>query len=188
MNEPHLIRNDSPHQVSMAEGTNQAFGKKAEALASLEQTVTVETDAPVIEHSLQDAMVVVPETVLDKSTVEQPTFERQLKVATALVPVSDDKSESMALAPEPLSVQPAVVFVPEAPMAASPAQGPALATPPPSPPPVKRLASADTESPALSEAMERLIQMDFPARVINLKIKNDKVRSTLDALQASIRN
>ena len=164
MNEPHLIRNDSPHQVSMAEGTNQAFGKKAEALAPLEQTVTVETDAPVIEHSLSDVMVAVPETALEASAVEQPTFEREVKEAHARVPKS---------LPEP----PKAVFVPAPAVVASPAPAPATARVEPS-----YLAAAPVVDP------QNMLPMDFPARVINLKIESDKVRSKLEALQASIRN
>ena len=139
MNEPHLIRNDSPHQVSMAEGSNQAFGKKAEALVPLEQTATLETDAPVIEHSVSDVLLVaVPESL-----------------------------------PEP----PKAVFVPAPAVVASPAPAPATARVEPS-----YLAAAPLVAP------QNMLSMDFPARVINLKIESDKVRSKLEALQASIRN
>jgi hypothetical protein len=33
-----------------------------------------------------------------------------------------------------------------------------------------------------------MLQMDFPARVVKLKIENDKVRTKLDALQDSARH
>jgi hypothetical protein len=36
--------------------------------------------------------------------------------------------------------------------------------------------------PELSEAMTEMLQMNFPARVVKLKIENDKVRTKLDSL------
>jgi len=45
-------------------------------------------------------------------------------------------------------------------------------------------AQADSEElPELSEAMAEMLQMNFPARVVKLKIENDKVRTKLDSLQ-----
>ena len=205
MSEPDLIRNNSPHQVTLAEGTNVAVGKKADGAETSVRKVLAEEEGIVIEHSLQDDFVALPEAVLDTSEVVQPTFDRTLKEAMALVPASVAKSDHMALVPEALPVPSAVVFVLEAPLAASLAQGPVMASPQadhvvdfapaapepirqPSPPEAIRMDSADTESPALSEALETMLQMNFPARVINLKIENDKVRTKLDSLQSSIRN
>jgi hypothetical protein len=165
MNEPHLIRNDSPHQVSLAEGGNLAFGKKAEALVPLERAVAIGTDAPMIDHSVSDVfLVAVPETALEAPAPEQPTFQREVKEAHALVP------ESL---PEPAKA----VFVPTPAVVASPASASATARVEPS-----YLAAAPVVAP------QKMLPMDFPARVINLKIESDKVRSKLEALQASIRN
>ena len=45
-------------------------------------------------------------------------------------------------------------------------------------------AHADSdETPDLSDAMAEMMQMNFPARVVKLKIENDKIRSKLDSLQ-----
>jgi hypothetical protein len=46
----------------------------------------------------------------------------------------------------------------------------------------------DPDTAELSEAMVAMLQMDFPARVVKLKIENDTVRKKLDALQDSYRN
>ena len=176
MSEPSLIRNDSPHQVSLAEGTHLAVGKKVDVLAPLEQTVTLETDGPAMAHSLQDEFVAVPEVVLEKSAVEQPTFVRELIEERALAPVTVTPPESdapMAVAPEP----PAVVFVAEVPLAASPPREPVLGR-------FERPQFVPT--PAI--VAFKMLPMDFPARVINLKIESDKVRLKLEALQSSIRN
>jgi hypothetical protein len=43
---------------------------------------------------------------------------------------------------------------------------------------------ADSEdTPDLSDAMQEMLQMNFPARVVKLKIENDKIRTKLDSLQ-----
>ena len=39
------------------------------------------------------------------------------------------------------------------------------------------------ETPDLSDAMQEMLQMNFPARVVKLKIENDKIRTKLDSLQ-----
>ena len=46
-------------------------------------------------------------------------------------------------------------------------------------------AHADSDgTPDLSDAMQEMLQMNFPARVVHLKIENDKIRSKLDTLQS----
>ena len=48
-------------------------------------------------------------------------------------------------------------------------------------------AHADSDNtPDLSDAMAEMVQMNFPARVVKLKIENDKVRSKLDSLQGKV--
>lgn len=60
-----------------------------------------------------------------------------------------------------------------------PAQAPAEVLEPQVLPP-----QADSEeTPDLSDAMAEMMQMNFPARVVKLKIENDKIRTKLDSLQ-----
>jgi hypothetical protein len=214
MSEPDLIRNNSPHQVTLAEGTNVAVGKKADGAETSVRKVLAEAEGVVIEHSLQDDLVLLPEAALAEAALVQPTFERQLKEDHALAPTAVDAAEEMALVPASLPAAPARVFVPDAAVVASPTQGPVIersesdrfvGVPTVAPatflqpkesvpewalekPEAVVMSPADAESPALSEAMETMLQMNFPARVINLKIENDKVRNKLDGLQSSIRH
>lgn len=214
MNDTNLIRNDTPHQVTLAEGTNVAVGKKADAVEPSVRKVLAEPDGIVIEHSLQDDLVPLPEAALTQAELEQPTFDRQLKEDHALAPAAADAGEAMALVPASLPEAPARVFVPEAAAVASPVQGPVIersesdrfvevpATVPETflqpkgfaPEPVMeepvaiRTDAADAEPLALSDTMETMLQMDFPARVVKLKIENDKVRTKLDGLQSSMRH
>ena len=39
------------------------------------------------------------------------------------------------------------------------------------------------KTPDFSDAMAEMMQMNFPARVVKLKIENDKIRTKLDSLQ-----
>jgi hypothetical protein len=213
MSDTDLIRNDSPHQVTLAEGTNVAVGKKADAVQPSVRKVLAEPDGVVIEHSLQDDLVLLPEAAMAKAELEQPTFERQLKENHALAPAAVDSDEGVALVPASSPEAPARVFVPAAAAVASPAQGPVversesdhfvevptvapdtfLQPKEPLPawalekPEAMLMGPAGAEPPADSDTVE-MLQMDFPARLDKLKIENDKVRAKLDGLQFSMRN
>ena len=266
MIEPQLIRNDSPHQVSMPEGTNVAAGKKANASEPSIRKVLSAADESMNEYSVEEQRIVAPEASLAKSEEAQPSFNRQLKEGNALAPETvhtshsqDDaavlrsESDHMELLPEDLPValpdhgplikrseqdqlvalpegaptqsseqgplikrseQDQLVALPEAIPTDSSAQGPLIkrseqdrfvALPDPVPetlfspsllsPSIDSddsvAVQADTLDPdtaELSEAMVAMLQMDFPARVVKLKIENDTVRKKLDALQDSYRN
>jgi hypothetical protein len=175
MSEPDLIRNDAPHQVTLAEGTNMAIGKKADASEPSVRKVLADTEGLVIEHSLQDDLVALPEAVPETPSVvfvpdvpkvahaaEGPVVERSQHDHFVDVPaVAPEKMRHFNLSAPDLVVDEPLVML---------------------------KASAESESPALSAEMEFMLQMDFPARVVKLKIENDKVRSKLDVLQFTIRN
>lgn len=213
MSDTDLIRNDSPHQVTLAEGTNVAVGKKADAVQPSVRKVLAEPDGVVIERSLQDDLVLLPEAAMAKAELEPPTFERQLKENHALAPAAVDSDEGVALVSASPPEASARVFVPEAAAVASPAQGPVversesdhfvevpmvasdtfLQPKEPLPawaleqPEAMLMGPAGAEPPADSDSVE-MLQMDFPARVVKLKIENDKVRTKLDGLQFAMRN
>lgn len=175
MTEPDLIRNDTPHQVTMAEGSNKAIGKKADPSEPSVRKVLADTEGLVIEHSLQDDLVALPEALPETpsvvfvpdvpkvaNTAEGPVIERSLQDNFVEVPtaVSEEMQHFNLSAADPVLDEPLVMLK----------------------------AGAETESPALSAEMAFMQQMDFPARVVKLKIENDKVRSKLDVLQFTIRN
>jgi hypothetical protein len=227
MNEPNLIRNDTPHQVSMPEGTNVAVGKKATAQEATVRKVLASAEETINEFAEDETRVLVPEAEQTKSAEEQPSFKRQLDEGVALAPAAVDtghvaeaivdlrvETEHMALLPDTLPEKSAVAFVPEDLPSTRPEQGPLiqhseqdrfvplpdpvsetmdhhhLPAPEPEPdePVTEQAAAAETDTPELSDTMLTMLQMDFPARVVKLKIENDKVRSKLDALQDSARS
>ena len=302
--EPTLIRNDTPHQVSMPEGTNVAAGKKANASEPSVRKVLAGPDVSVNESEVDEHRVIAPEAAAVKSldeqisfaghlkeenvqapeseatkaadektsfaghlkvnnalapeadamrsVEEQPSFDRQLKQGNALAPTAADnaqgteaateqrtENDQMALMPEASPDKSEVAFAPKDTPATRDDQGPLInhsekdqfvvlpeAIPVPVPddgPLIKRseqdrfvalpdpvsetmasynmpLPDEDSEEPVFvqpveagaealefSDAIAVMMQMDFPARVVKLKIENDKVRTKLDALQGSAR-
>jgi hypothetical protein len=237
MNEPDLIRNDTPHEVFIPTGANLASGKKAtgqepsvrKVLASGQETIhqhtvdeqrfaghedqTAQTTAVLVDLALQlhDNRVSVPDTAP--------------KVPVAKVSIdSPAESVNLALLPEALPEQRNIVLLPEDGAADEPVQGPFIersqhdhfvALPEPvgdlTRHPVStavdleqllqaRTEALSAESSVLLESLPRLPdlppmadtpelpKMDIQARVGQLKIENDKVRSKLDALQNTRRS
>jgi len=253
MSEPKLIRNDSPHQVSMPEGTNVATGKKATAQEPTVRKVLAAPDETVNDFSVDKKRVLAPDADGPKPVEAQPTFDRHLNEDHVLAPAAAEaehegvnsvvkrvENDHMALLPETLSEQPHVALVPEAMAATRPEQAPVIihsendqlvalpeaiplaeseqgllikrseqdrfvAVPEPvaetmaqhklsasapalEDPVTATPAAAEAQALELSETMLTMLQMDFPARVVKLKIENDKVRTKLDALQDSSRS
>jgi len=279
MNEPTLIRNDTPHQVSMPEGTNVAAGKKANASEPSVRKVLSGPNETVNELEVAENRVIAPEAGSTKSdeeqisfaghlkaenalapeaeamesVKEQPSFDRRLTQDNAIAPttvdtvqaseaVTEQRSENdrMALMPETSPEKSEVAFAPKDTPANRDDQGPLIqhsekdqfvvlpeAIPVPEsedgplikrseqdhfvavPDPVSETmgrhnlsaqdpdvdeseapqkVDAGAEALEFSDTLAVMMQMDFPARVVKLKIENDKVRTKLDALQNSARS
>ena len=227
MSEPNLIRNDTPHQVSMPEGTNVAAGKKSNASEPSVRKVLAGPDDTVNEHVVDEQRVLVPEDDVTKSVKEQISFDRQLKESNALAPTAVDtaheseavteqrtENDHMALMPETSPEKSEVAFAPADIPVTREDQGPLIkrseqdrfvAVPDPvsetmasysmpvaaedsAEPVLAPAVNAEADALELSETMLTMLQMDFPARVVKLKIENDKVRTKLDALQDSARH
>jgi hypothetical protein len=171
--EPLIIKSDRAHTVSMPEGTNNAIGKKGEAGDPSIRKVVADPDDHPVEHMVMgEGVSKAPEKTADNYAKED-NFKGYQGVA--------DAADRFVDAPKDAAV----------------------------PPPLRRsiditklkthLASQDTSTAV--EAMEgdalkdELIararaaknsdqpEMNFPARVINLKIQNDKLRNRLENLE-----
>lgn len=253
MSEPNLIRNDTPHQVSMLEGTNVATGQKATAQEPSVRKVLAGPEQSVNEHLVDEQRVLAPVVEATKSVDNQASFDRHLHEGHALAPtaVADTgkdteaaavlgaENDRMALVPESLPDQ-AEVAMPPQDIQASQAEQSRLITPSENDhfvalpdaipaaeaeagplierseqdrfvavpglvsetmashglpvaddqseePVLAQAVDAGVDAVELSETMLTMLQMDFPARVVKLKIENDKVRTKLDALQDSPR-
>lgn len=171
--EPLIIKSDRAHTVSMPEGTNNAIGKKGEAGDPSIRKVVADPDDHPVEHMVMgEGVSKAPEKTADNYAKED-NFKGYQGVA--------DAADRFVDAPKDAAV----------------------------PPPLRRsiditklktlLASQDTstaveavEGDALKDeliARARAAknsdqpEMNFPARVINLKIQNDKLRNRLENLE-----
>jgi hypothetical protein len=171
--EPLIIKSDRAHTVSMPEGTNNAIGKKGEAGDPSIRKVVADPDDHPVEHMVMgEGVSKAPEKTADNYAKED-NFKGYQGLA--------DAADRFVDAPKDAAV----------------------------PPPLRRsiditklkthLASQDTSTAV--ETMEgdglkdELIararaaknsdqpEMNFPARVINLKIQNDKLRNRLENLE-----
>ena len=225
MSDSDIIRHEAPHQVTMKEGSTMAVGKKAEAIEPSVRKVLATEEGVMLEHSLQDHRLAVPEGHGPEGAIEQPSFERDIHHGRALAPAADATDgplggllvkralEDHAIALPPESAKAAVEHDVSAARARPAAEaGPLIpqfendhfvAVPPPlaekdpraldhgsardpleAPPAQDLPAQADSEEmPELSDALVEMMQMNFPARVVKLKIQNDIVRTKLDNLQ-----
>ena len=177
-----------------------------EAVGSLPESQT----APglVTERSLQDHHELLPEGPAPAPASEGPSFERsssdRFVAAPAGSPLPDnfqtlppegraapDRFVAPAEGSAPVNVQliPEPVLRPEAPLA------PVLPELPPVPTAQAQAEVLEVAKEIQDQVEETLgaadpvwVEMDFPARVVRLKIENDKVRTKLERLEALTRS
>jgi len=186
--EPMIIKTDRPHTVSMPEGTNIAVGKKGEAGAPVVRKVMADGEGEAVENVVMDGGV---------SSSKDPSKDVMAKGENNKGYQSKEEGQenikgyqSAAEAPDRFAAQPKEAAVP--------------------PPNKKSIdisqldsilktkaveSSVDTVtnepdnvalkpvSQAKSVLSEAMPEMNFPARVIKVKIANDQVRERLDKLE-----
>ena len=186
--EPMIIKTDRPHTVSMPEGTNIAVGKKGEAGAPVVRKVMADGEGEAVENVVMDGGV---------SSSNDPSKDVMAKGENNKGYQSKEQGQenikgyqSAAEAPDRFAAQPKEAAVP--------------------PPNKKSIdisqldsilktkaveSSVDTitnepdnvalkpVSQAKSVLSEAMPEMNFPARVIKVKIANDQVRERLDKLE-----
>ena len=186
--EPMIIKTDRPHTVSMPEGTNIAVGKKGEAGAPVVRKVMANGEGEAVENVVMDGGV---------SSSKDPSKDVMAKGENNKGYQSKEQGQenikgyqSAAEAPDRFAAQPKEAAVP--------------------PPNKKSIdisqldsilktkaveSSVDTVtnepdnvalkpvSQAKSVLSEAMPEMNFPARVIKVKIANDQVRERLDKLE-----
>lgn len=126
-----------------------------------------------LKRALEDHAVALPPEAAPAAAEHELPAARTSAAAEAGPLIPQFENDHMVLVPPPLAEK--------APQALDPGTA---RDPLPAPMAQDLPAQADSgESPELSEAMTEMLQMNFPARVVKLKIENDKVRSKLDFLQ-----
>ena len=171
--EPLIIKSDRPHEVTMPEGTNIAAGKKGEEGTPSVRKVLADPDEHAVEHLVMDDGV--SQLAGEKHSVyaQDPNYKGYQSAAE--MPDRFVSNEKTASVPPPLRksidvTQLDSILKPQEKASGADAVEVKAVT--------KELA-AEISEPQYKEEPE----MDFPARVINIKIENDQLRARLEKLE-----
>ncbi len=171
--EPFIIKSDRAHTVSMPEGTNNAIGKKGEAGEPSIRKVVADPDEHPVEHVVMgEGVSKAPEQTTDIYAKED-VFKGYQSAADAPDRFVDVPKE--AAVPPPLRNSVDITKLEthlesqEIPTAVEAIEDDGLKDE------LLARARAAKHSPQP--------EMNFPARVINLKIQNDKLRTRLESLE-----
>jgi len=172
-NEPLIIKSDRPHEVTMPEGTNVAVGKKGEEGTPAVRKVLADPDLHAVEHLVMDGGVSQQPEQLHSFHAQDPNYKGYQTAAD--MPDRFVSNEKSAAVPPPVRKP---IDVSQLDSILKPQE--------------KALGVDAIESQAVGEevaatASEPVYEvepvMDFPARVINIKIENDQLRARLDKLE-----
>ncbi|MCX7261479.1 MAG: hypothetical protein NTX67_01580 [Burkholderiales bacterium] len=172
-NEPLIIKSDRPHEVTMPEGTNVAVGKKGEEGTPAVRKVLADPDLHAVEHIVMDAGVSQKAEQLHSVHAQDPNYKGYQSASE--MPDRFVSNEKSATVPPPVRKQ---IDIAQLDSILKPQE--------------KALGVDAIESQAVGEEMAAMASepvyevepvMDFPARVINIKIENDQLRARLDKLE-----
>lgn len=171
--EPLIIKSDRPHTVSMPEGTNVAVGKKGEAMEPSVRKVLADSDEHPVEHMVMDGGVGKTLDQNKEVKVQDPNFKGFQGAADA--PDRFVSNEKQAAIPDRVRKEidvtklNSILKPQEKPVGADAVESQA------------EIAAPAPGEPVADFGLEP--EMDFPARVINVKIENDQLRARLDKLE-----
>ena len=171
--EPLIIKSDRPHEVTMPEGTNMAVGKKGEEGTPSVRKVMADPDDNVVEHMVMDGGVSKSADQNASVIAQDPNYKGYQNAAE--VPDRFVSNEKEAKLPPASRTSLDItkldsILNPQGKATGADAIESQAAT--------KELA-AEISKPVYEAELE----MDFPARVINIKIENDQLRARLDKLE-----
>ena len=169
--EPEIIHSNRPHQVSIPEGSHVAVAK------------TGTPQEPSVHKNYRPGTAQEPVQAPDRyarDTSQEPAA-RMAGSTPAEVPDRTNLAKPPLQTPSERTVSDVPAAMPPGvPNAAQPAQ----VVPPPAP------ASAQDSSSGVDSSMEHDVppehempEMDFPARVVHLRIENEELRTRLDNLE-----
>ena len=170
---PVIIKSDRPHEVTMPEGTNIAAGKKGEEGTPAIRKVLADPDAHVVEHMVMDGGV--SKTIDQNVSVNAQDPNYKGYQSAAEMPDRFVSNEKSADIPPPsrksvdITKLDSILKPQEKAVGADANESKA----------VTQEVAAGNSKPVYAAEPE----MDFPARVINIKIENDQLRARLDKLE-----
>jgi hypothetical protein len=171
--EPLIIKSDRMHEVSLSEGSNMAAGKKGEVGTPAVRKVLADPDEHAVEHMVMDGGVSQTADQSHSALGQDPNYKGYQSAAD--IPDRFVDKEKSAPIPPPIRKTVDVskldsVLKPQEIAAAVDAIE-------------SRAEVAEAAAPISGKVYEAEPMMDFPARVINIKIKNDQLRKRLDELE-----
>jgi hypothetical protein len=172
-NEPLIIKSDRPHEVTMPEGTNVAVGKKGEEGTPAVRKVLADPDQHAVEHMVMDGGVSQTADQSHGAHAQDPNYKGYQSAAE--MPDRFVANEKSAAIPPPVRKEIDVAKLDSILKPQEKAVG------------VDAIESKAVVEEAAAPISEQVYEvepvMDFPARVINIKIENDQLRARLDKLE-----
>jgi hypothetical protein len=172
-NEPLIIKSDRPHEVTMPEGTNVAVGKKGEEGAPAVRKVLADPDQHAVEHMVMDGGVSQSADQNLSVNAQDPNYKGHQSAADLpdrfVANETEVKIPPAARKTIDVSKLDSILKPQEKATGADAIESKAAST----------VAAVDLQEPVFEAEPE----MNFPARVINLKIENDQLRARLDKLE-----
>ena len=186
--EPMIIKSDRPHSVSMPEGTNVAVGKKGEAGSPAVRKVMADNENNVVENIVMDGGVsqssdprkdVMAKGEVNKGYQSKEEGAENFKGYQSAADAPDRFASQAKDAPIPPAGKKSIDLTQLDSILRTKASPVGADTVSNEPEIQSAMAASQTES-ASSEPMP---EMNFPARVIKVKIENDQVRERLQKLE-----
>ena len=171
--EPLVIKSNQPHSVTMPEGTNVAVGKKGEEGTPAVRKVLADPDEHAVEHLVMDGGVSKSIDQNVSVNAQDPNYKGYQSAAE--MPDRFVSNEKSAGIPPPSRKSVDItkldsILKPQDKAVGADANESKVVT---------NEVAADISKPVYAAESE----MDFPARVINIKIENDQLRARLDNLE-----
>jgi hypothetical protein len=177
--EPEIFSNQKPHEVHLAEGSTSALAKKANDLEPQIRHTEVNPDE-------EEEIIAIADGVSVSQLPEPAVFAHNAPSESPddLHHAAEENTAPNLSAPAPLAML----------MSDLPSLDIAQRPPLPSPPPSADIAAADNvvaaeptpendNPPAAPVTAGFMEEMNFPARVVKLKIANDKIRTQIETLE-----
>lgn len=174
MNEDsQIIMSNAPHEVHIPEGSHTAVHKTAQAQAPVVRNTDVDVHASVEHVSIAQGVSVSEELpVLKDRFVSAPeTLPPDHTVTLTEAATLPDTFISDTPPPAAVSATASASPAEDEPVAA--AKDVDVESPSP----------AEEAAPSPEEQASVMAEMNFPARVVKLKIENDKIRNQIDSLE-----
>ena len=171
--EPLIIKTNQPHSVTMPEGTNVAVGKKGEEGTPAVRKVLADPDAHVVEHMVMDGGV--SKTIDQNVSVNAQDPNYKGYQSAAEMPDRFVSNEKSADIPPPSRKS---VDITKLDSILKPQENAVGADTNESKAVTQEVAAGNSKPYHAAQP-----EMDFPARVINIKIANDQLRARLDKLE-----